>query len=43
MSFPRMLIPASSLVTESVVFTATLGMLPLVMLAYGIGPTAAVL
>jgi lipopolysaccharide transport system permease protein len=43
MSFPRMLIPASSLVTESIAFTATLGMLPLVMLVYGIGPTLAVL
>ena len=43
MSFPRMLIPASSLVTEGVAFTATLAFLPLLMVVYGIEPTAAVL
>jgi lipopolysaccharide transport system permease protein len=43
MRFPRVLIPASSLVTESIAFTATLALIPLIMLIYGIAPTAAVL
>jgi ABC-type polysaccharide/polyol phosphate export permease len=43
MSFPRMLIPVSCVVTEAVAFTATLSMLPLMMLIYGVGPTASVL
>jgi lipopolysaccharide transport system permease protein len=43
MRFPRMLIPAASLVTESVAFPATLLLLPGMMLAYGVEPTAAAL
>ena len=43
MRFPRMLIPASSLVTESVAFTATLVLLPVMMIIYGVEPTASVL
>jgi lipopolysaccharide transport system permease protein len=43
MSFPRALIPVSSLVTESVAFTATLVLLPTMMIVYGIPLTAAVL
>jgi ABC-type polysaccharide/polyol phosphate export permease len=43
MSFPRMLIPASSLVTESIAFPATFVILPVMMVAYGIEPTAAIL
>jgi len=43
MSFPRMLIPASSLATETVAFTATLAVIPVMMVIYGVAPTAAVL
>ena len=43
MKFPRMLIPISSVVTESVAFLATLLLLPLMMLAYAVEPTVAVL
>jgi lipopolysaccharide transport system permease protein len=43
MAFPRILIPASSLITESVAFTATFTLIPAMMLIYGVGPTAAVL
>jgi ABC-type polysaccharide/polyol phosphate export permease len=42
-SFPRMLIPVSSVVTESVAFTASLVMLPLMMAIYGVAPTPAAL
>jgi lipopolysaccharide transport system permease protein len=43
MAFPRMLMPLSSLVTEGIVFTASLVMLPLMMVIYGVAPTAAIL
>lgn len=43
MSFPRMLIPLSAVVTESIAFTASLIMIPAMMLVYGIGPTWALL
>jgi homopolymeric O-antigen transport system permease protein len=43
MGFPRMLIPLSSVATESVAFSASLALLPLMMIAYGVAPTAAVL
>jgi lipopolysaccharide transport system permease protein len=38
-----MLIPASSVATESITSSASLILLPLMMLAYGVAPTAAVL
>jgi ABC-type polysaccharide/polyol phosphate export permease len=41
MSFPRNLIPLSSVVTESVAFSASLVMLPLMMAIYGVAPTPA--
>jgi ABC-type polysaccharide/polyol phosphate export permease len=43
MSFPRILVPASSVVTEAVAFSASLVMLPLMMAVYGVGPTPAAL
>jgi len=43
MRFPRMLIPAASLVTESVAFPATLLLLPAMMLVYSVAPTVAIL
>lgn len=43
MSFPRIVIPASSLVTESIAFPATLALLPVLMAVYGIAPTPALL
>ena len=43
MRFPRLLIPVSSVLTESVAFVATLLLLPAMMLAYGIAPTTAIL
>jgi lipopolysaccharide transport system permease protein len=43
MSFPRMLIPASSLVTESVAVTATFALIPVMMVIYGVEPTVAAL
>jgi lipopolysaccharide transport system permease protein len=43
MGFPRMLIPLSSVATESVAFSASLALLPLMMIAYGVAPTAAIL
>ena len=43
MSFPRSLIPLSSVVTESIAFSASLVMLPLMMVIYGVGPTPAAL
>jgi ABC-type polysaccharide/polyol phosphate export permease len=43
MSFPRILIPLSAVVTESVAFSASLVMLPLMMVIYGVAPTPAVL
>jgi len=43
MPFPRMLIPASSVAAESITSSASLILLPLMMLAYGVAPTAAVL
>jgi lipopolysaccharide transport system permease protein len=43
MGFPRLLIPIASVVTESVAFTASLALLPAMMIVYGIGPTIAVL
>ena len=43
MRFPRPLIPVASVVTESAGFLATLLLLPLMMLVYGVEPTAAIL
>jgi len=43
MAFPRMLLPLSSLVTESVAFAASLVMLPLMMAIYGVAPTPSTL
>ncbi len=41
MGFPRTLIPISSVATESVVLTASLTMIPVMMILYGVGPTFA--
>ncbi|HYU59165.1 MAG TPA: hypothetical protein VEK39_00255 [Solirubrobacterales bacterium] len=43
MGFPRMLIPIASVLTETIAFTASLVLLPVMMLIYGVEPTAAVL
>jgi len=43
MSFPRMLIPVSSVVTESVAFSGSLVLIPAMMIAYGVAPTPALL
>ena len=43
MGFPRMLIPIASVTTETVAFSASLVLIPVMMLVYGIGPTAAIL
>lgn len=43
MSFPRGLIPASSALTESVAFVASLFLLVLMMVVYGVAPTPAAL
>jgi len=43
MRFPRTLIPASSVVTESVVLTASLTLIPLMMIIYGVAPTVSIL
>lgn len=43
MTFPRILIPLSAVTTESVAFTASLVMLPLMMAIYGVAPTPAAL
>lgn len=43
MDFPRMLVPLSSLVTEGIAFTASLVMVPVMMIIYGVAPTAAIL
>ncbi len=43
MRFPRTLIPASAVVTESVTFLATLTMLPVLMVVYGVEPQLAIL
>lgn len=43
MSFPRSLIPASSALTESVAFVASMLLLVLMMVIYGVAPTPAAL
>jgi lipopolysaccharide transport system permease protein len=43
MGFPRMLLPASSAVTETIAFAASLLLLALMMAVYGVAPTAAAL
>jgi lipopolysaccharide transport system permease protein len=43
MTFPRMLIPASAVATETITSSASLVLLPLMMLIYGVEPTAAIL
>lgn len=43
MRFPRVLIPISAVVTESVAFVATLLLLPAMMAVYGVEPTVAAL
>ena len=42
MDFPRMLIPVTSVVTETVGFCANLTLLPLMMVVYGVSPTGAI-
>jgi lipopolysaccharide transport system permease protein len=42
MRFPKTLIPVSSVITESVAFSGSLVLLPLMMIAYGVEPTLAV-
>ena len=43
MRFDRMLIPLAAVMTEALAFAASLLMFPLMMLVYGVGPTAALL
>lgn len=43
MRFPRVLIPASAVVTESIAFVATMSILPVLMLVYGIEVQLAIL
>lgn len=43
MPFPRLLIPVSSVTTEAVAFAASLSLLPLMMIVYGVEPTVALL
>ncbi len=43
MGFPRTLIPLSSAMTESIAFASSLSLLALMMAAYGVAPTTAVL
>ena len=43
MAFPRLLIPVASALTEAVAFAASLLLLALMMAAYAVGPTTAVL
>jgi ABC-2 type transport system permease protein len=43
MRFPGLLIPASAMATESIAFLATLTILPVLMVVYGVGLTFAVL
>ena len=43
MAFPRNLIPLASVTTESVALTASLPLIPLMMVVYGVEPTAAIL
>jgi lipopolysaccharide transport system permease protein len=42
MGFPRMLIPIASVTTETVAFSASLVLIPVMMLVYGVGPTTAI-
>lgn len=43
MSFPRLLIPVASVLTESIAFLATLVLLPVMMVVYAVEPTASIL
>ena len=43
MRFPRVLIPASAVMTESIAFIATLTILPVLMIIYGVGISFAIL
>jgi ABC-type polysaccharide/polyol phosphate export permease len=43
MEFPRSLIPVGSVVTETVAFTASLTLVPAMMIVYGVEPTWAIL
>ena len=43
MAFPRMLIPLAAAVTESITFAASLTLLGVMMAAYAVAPTAAIL
>ena len=43
MGFPRGLIPISAVLTETVVLTTSLILIPLMMVVYGVAPTAAIL
>ena len=42
MDFPKLMIPLSSVITESVAFSGSLVIFPLMMIAYGVEPTAAI-
>ena len=43
MGFPRMLIPIASVTTETIAFTASLVLLPVMMIIYDVGPTLSIL
>lgn len=43
MAFPRVLLPASAVATETITASASLMLLPLMMVIYGVEPTAAIL
>jgi ABC-type polysaccharide/polyol phosphate export permease len=42
MDFPKPLIPLSSVITETVAFSSSIVIFPLMMIAYGVEPTAAI-
>lgn len=43
MAFPRMLIPLAGTMTETLAFAASMLLFPIMMVAYGVGPTLALL
>jgi len=43
MGFPRMLIPIASVTTETIAFSASLVLIPVMMLVYDVGPTLSIL
>jgi lipopolysaccharide transport system permease protein len=42
MDFPKLLIPLSSVITESIAFSGSVVLFPLMMIAYGVAPTVAI-